>query len=449
MDKLSLPRIAKDFGAVLLGAGHKAYLVGGATRDMIMGRPASDLDVATDALPSEVIKLYRRVVPTGIEHGTVTVLFQGQSIETTTFREESGFTDSRHPDRVSFGKNILADLSRRDFTMNAIACDLADGRLLDPEGGRADIGQGLIRAIGDPLERFAEDGLRPLRAARFAAQLGFRIDGPTKEAIGQRLDHASKVSMERVRDELCKLLMSGQPSLGLIAMEETGLLALFLPELARCRGVSQEGGYHDFDVLGHLYSSVDGAERRLEIRLAALFHDTGKALTRSLNPDGSASFHGHERESARIAEEVMTRLRFPLAQTKKVRHLVAEHMFHYTEDWGDAAVRRFVARVGVGELEDLYNLRAADQYGMRGRRPDFDSVAALRERVDSVGAKDAALGVRDLAVGGNDLAAIGVPKGPLMGSILSELLEAVMDDPGLNERERLLDIAGKILKART
>jgi tRNA nucleotidyltransferase (CCA-adding enzyme) len=433
----------REFAKVLAGAGKRCYLVGGAVRDYLIGREAGDFDVATDARPEEVARIYRRVIPTGVRHGTVTVLWKGRSIEVTTFRTEADYGDGRHPDSVSYAATIEEDLSRRDFTMNAIAFDLTGGALVDPFGGREDLAASLIRAVGDPLERFREDGLRPLRAIRFSAQLGFSIEALTLAAIRPSLDRLAMVSAERARDELQKILLSPEPSRALRLMESTGVLGLLLPELAACRGVEQKG-MHVFDVLDHLYACVDAIRPDLVLRLAALLHDVGKPAAKAEVPGGEPTFHRHEAISADMAEAVLKRLRFPNAAVDGVVHLVRSHMFAYDESWSDAAVRRFIARVGVDSMDDLLDLRVADGTAIIGRPVDPRGLEPLRDRVRAALEAKEAFGLADLAVKGGDLASIGVPPGRAMGAMLKELLETVMDDPSLNDRERLLEIAGKL-----
>ena len=437
------PRELFDFAQVLHAAGKACFLVGGAVRDYILGREVSDFDAATDARPEEVLRAYKRVVPTGIKHGTVTVLFKGLEIEVTTFRTESDYADGRHPDRVEYAATIEEDLSRRDFTINAMAFDLATKAVLDPYGGREDIARRIVRAVGDPLERFHEDGLRPLRAVRFAAQLGFDIDSATLTAITPSMDRFRLVSPERVRDEFRKILLSPLPSRGLRFLEKTGLLAEISPELETCRGVEQRG-MHVFDVLDHLYASVDASPPDLVLRLAALLHDIGKPGAKEERPGGDPTFYRHEEISAKSAEGMLARLRFPNALVDEVAHLVRHHMFSYDESWSDAAVRRFIARVGTGAMGSLFALRLADGTGITGIPADPRSLEPLRERIDAVITARQAYGLSELAVNGKDLASIGVPPGPQMGAMLRELLETVIDDPTLNERERLLDIAGKL-----
>jgi tRNA nucleotidyltransferase (CCA-adding enzyme) len=443
MRSIRPPREIFEFARVLAESGKRCFLVGGAVRDYLLGRDVSDFDAATDARPEEVLRLYRRVIPTGIKHGTVTVLWKGLEIELTTFRTETSYADARHPDSVEYASTIEEDLSRRDFTINAMAFDLSSKELLDPHGGRSDLSGRLVRAVGDPLERFGEDGLRPLRAIRFASQLGFEVEGATLAAIRPSIDRFRLVSSERVREELQKILLSSAPSRGLRLLEETGLLAEISPELASCRGIEQRG-MHVFDVLDHLYACVDAAPRELPLRLAALLHDVGKPEAKVERPGEEPSFHRHEEYSSRIAESIMKRLRFPNALVEEVCHLVRCHMFSYDESWSDAAVRRFLARVGPGNVESLFSLRVADGTAIIGRPVDPRGLDPLRARIEAVLAAKEAFGLSDLAVKGRDLSSVGIPPGRAMGAILKELLEAVMDDPSLNDRERLLEIASRI-----
>ncbi len=443
MKRLPVPKDLVEFSRVFRDAGKRAYLVGGAVRDMVLGKPSNDYDVATDARPEEIQKLFRRVIPTGIKHGTVTVLWRGFHVETTTFRSEAGYSDGRHPDEITFGTSIVDDLSRRDFTINAMALDLETGELLDPHGGIADLGARVIRTVGSPLSRFGEDGLRPLRAIRFAAKLGFDVDPDTLAAIPACVDKFRLVSVERVREELEKILVSPKPSAGILLLETTGLLSEILPELAACRGVTQKG-LHAFDVLDHSLLACDVIEPELPLRLAALLHDVGKPGTKRLGDDGVATFHRHEAESSAMSESILKRLRFPNDIIGDVTHLIAQHMWNYEETWNDSAVRRFVVRVGKDYVGRLFALRLADSHAHQGVRPDPRSLEPFRKRIEAILVAEEALSIKDLAVTGNDLAGIGIPKGPAMGAILKELFETVLDDPTLNEKARLLDIAAKL-----
>jgi len=444
--------ILREIAALFKTRDREICLVGGAVRDMLRGKKIHDWDLATNAPPEEVTEIFRKtqprsqVIPTGIKHGTVTVLYRGRSMEITTYRTEAEYTDGRRPDQVSYTSSIEEDLSRRDFTMNAIALRLPKGEKIDPFGGEADIKAGIIRCVGKPAERFAEDGLRPLRAVRFAAQLSFSLEPDTLAAIPGALETSAKVSAERVRDEIEKIIVSDKPSHAFLLMEQSGLLKLFLPELAACRGVDQKG-FHRFDVLEHSLLACDyAAEKRFpqDVRIAALLHDIGKVPTRKLDESGVWTFYQHEIESEKMIRNILTRLRYPNALADSVCHLVKEHMFHYTDEWGDAAVRRFIVRVGEDYLTRVYQLRRADAYATAGIEPPPDSLLPLTRRVEKALGESHAFSLKDLAVSGKDLIALGIAPGKTLGIILDQLLETVLDDPAQNTRETLLKIAEKL-----
>jgi putative nucleotidyltransferase with HDIG domain len=446
---MRIPAPVREVAAVFAQNNSEVYLVGGALRDSLRGKAAHDYDLAVSADAALIQDLFRpirgaQVIPTGIKHGTVTLRYKGLSLEITTFRTESDYSDGRHPDTVAKAASIEEDLSRRDFTMNAIALELPRGkRIVDPFGGRDDIKRGVIRAVGEAAARFAEDGLRPLRALRFAAQTGFTVDEAVLKAIPDALCTTAKVSPERVRDEFDKTMMAAAPLCALRYMEAAGLLRLILPELAVCRGVEQKGR-HVFDVLDHSFYALEYAAAKgypLPVRLAALFHDIGKPSTAAQDPDGNRTFYLHEQRSAEMTETLMRRLRYPNMLTRQVVHLVREHMFYYEDTWGDAAVRRFIIRVGEAALNDLFMLRLCDTYAISRNDPSPASLMPLRRRIETVLAKTVALSLKNLAVNGNDLIAAGVEPGKRLGIILDNLLQTVIDDPALNTRENLLTIA--------
>ena len=456
--KIKIDKELKDFYSHFEAAGFKAYLVGGAVRDIFLHKKPHDFDVATNATPQDVMKLFRTVIPTGFEHGTVTVHHSGLEIEVTTFRTESGYSDGRHPDSVNYAATIEEDLARRDFTINAIAADLKDGRIVDPFGGRLDIKKKIIRTVGAAHERFMEDGLRPVRCIRFACKLGFSIENNTFSEIFEKeiLNKVASISVERFRDEFEKMLVSAKPSTGLKLLEETGIMAIFIPELLDGRGCiqSDKRGFHEFDVLDHLYYACDGAPaEKLNVRLAALFHDIGKPAAKKLT-DETITFYNHERISAEQTEKILTRLKFPNTVINNVCHLIREHMFNYEPNWTIAAVRRFIIRVGRENLNDLYDLRIADIYGMHNQKVDFrfsEPIARLIELKDRIAEeleKNNALSLKDLAINGNDLIAAGFTKGKQLGVILNQLLDCVLEDPGMNTREKLMEVARSIFPAR-
>jgi tRNA nucleotidyltransferase (CCA-adding enzyme) len=423
--------------------GHAAYVVGGSVRDSLLGRPAQDWDLATDARPDRLLAVFPGAVYEN-QFGTVAVRDGDATHEVTTFRTDHDYADFRRPHRVEFGDDVRLDLARRDFTVNAIAwgreADAADNALVDPFDGVADIEQRTLRAVGDPGARFAEDALRMVRAVRLAAVLELTIEPGTMAAIQAHAGLAAHVSGERVSAELEKLLAAPRPSIGLRGMADTGLLDVLLPELAAQRGLPQNK-IEGEDLLDHTLRSVDAVPvDRPVVRLAALLHDVGKPGTLDDGP-----FRGHEVVGAELAERVLERLRTPKTATERVVRLVRHHMFTYEPDWGDAGVRRFIQRVGIDAVDDLFALREADNVGS-GVPADAHGLDELRARVDAELAASVVLDRSRLAVRGDDLMAeLGLPAGPRLGRILDELLERVIAEPRLNDRATLLLLAESML----
>lgn len=441
-----------DVLARLAAAGHEAAVVGGSLRDVLLGREPADWDVATSAPPEAVHALFPGSSWEN-RFGTVTVRGEPE-VQVTTYRSESGYSDRRRPDAVRWGSSLAEDLERRDFTINALAWTPDDsgagiataprgGRLIDPWDGEADLRAGVLRAVGDPDRRFEEDALRLLRAVRFATRLGLRLDPATELAIRQHAPNAARLSGERVRDELLAWLRAADPppSRYLALAESLGLLAPILPELAALRGVPQDKALAG-DALDHSLRTVDALPATDPIlRLAGLLHDVGKATTLR---DGH--FYGHEVVGAELAAAAVERLRLPHDQGSRITRVIRQHMFAYDPSWTDAAVRRFVKRVTRPLVDDLFALRRADTAASGAREPNSGGLDELARRIALQ--ESAPLDERALALDGDDLmAALGLAPGPAIGSLLASLLERVLDDPTLNERETLLRIARQLRDA--
>jgi len=430
----------------LRGAGKRSWIVGGCVRDSILGKAVNDWDVATDALPADLVRLFPKAIPTGLQHGTVTVVQRGEHYEVTTLRGETTYSDGRRPDAVHFVDDIVADLARRDFTINAIAVDPTDGKLIDPFDGRKDIHAKLVRAVGKAFERFSEDGLRVLRAARFCATLGFDLDDETFAAIEPTLSTFKKVSAERVRDEWVKTMKAKTPSRAFEVMRMSGILGVTCPELLEGVGMEQNK-WHSLDVWQHGMLCMDSCIGDPMLRIAALLHDVGKPRSRELSDKTKDwTFYDHDRIGAEIADPICTRLKFSNEERSRVVALVRNHLFHY-DAWSDQAVRRWVKRVTPERLEDLYRLNEADLRGKGSifKEADLQPLLLLKAHVEKVLAEGAALTTRDLAINGNVLMKeLGIPPGRIIGVILETLLEEVLADPAKNERETLLARAREI-----
>ena len=433
-----------------LGAAGRTVLVGGTVRDALLGRePHAVFDVGTAVMPAEVMRRFDRVEPLGLAHGTVLILAGDLQIECTTFRREGAYPDARHPEHVEFTDDLGADLARRDLTVNAMAYDPATRELTDPYGGFTDLLAGVLRAVGDPVARFHEDALRPVRLARFAATLEMNPEPATRAAMATATERARQVAVERVRVELEKLMTAPRPSIGWELLRESGLLELWMPELVRGYGVTQNR-WHAWDVWDHGLHTCDAAPAdKPRVRWAALLHDVGKVATRVVR-NGEATFYEHERVGAEQADAILARLRFPNEEREAIVRLVREHMFDYRQEWRDAAVRRWLRRVGVDNVADLFDLRIADAIGNGTRPPLIGGLEALRERIERELEKEQVLHVRDLAVDGGDVMRVmGLSPGPQVGRVLERLLEEVLEDPSVNSRERLLARLGEMRSIAT
>jgi putative nucleotidyltransferase with HDIG domain len=425
-----------------------AYVVGGSLRDIVLGRAAADWDLATDARPDRLLEIFPGSVYEN-RFGTVGVRRDGEVLEITTFRSDHDYADYRRPHRVEFGDTIELDLARRDFTVNAMAWGARAGEApawVDPYAGIADVAARLIRAVGDPAARFEEDALRMVRAVRLAASLDFAIEPATLDAIDVRSELVAHLSGERIAMELGKLLTLGRPSVGLALLHDTGLLSPIAPELVKQRGMPQNKVAGE-DLWDHTLRTVDAAPAdRPIVRLAALLHDIGKPATFA-----EGHFLGHDAVGAKLAGAFLDRLHAPRAVRDRVVALVRHHMFSYESTWSDAAVRRFILKInglGAGALDELLALRVADNEGS-GLPSGAGQLDELRARVAAELAADVVLDRRDLAINGADLIReLGLSEGPLLGRMLEDLLERVINDPGLNDRPTLLVLAQAMLADR-
>ena len=432
-----IPAAVAELLATLRGGGHSAYVVGGCLRDSLLGRDPADWDLTTDAAPKRIQGLFPRSLYEN-RFGTVVVRRGDSQFEITTFRRDAAYADHRHPDGVAFGDSIDEDLARRDFTVNAMAWggrSGTDSHFVDPHGGRADLGSRLLRAVGDPDERFQEDALRMVRAVRLAATLEFDIQTETLSSIGRNAELARHLSGERIATELAKLLAADRPSVGLRLMAGTGLLAVIAPDLARQQGIAQNKVDGE-DLWDHTIRTVDAAPNRPLVRLASLLHDIGK-------PDSLADghFHGHDTVGAMMARDYLATLHAPRELQERVAHLIRNHMFSYQANWSDAAVRRFIRKVGPGSIDDLLALRAADNEGS-GLSAEAGLLPELELRIRAELAAHVVLGRHQLAVDGNDLRSeLGIAPGKKLGRILDALTERVIAEPALNDRAILLEVA--------
>ena len=425
---------------LLEAAGFAAYAVGGCVRDACLGRNPHDYDLCTGALPAQTEAVFRdfRLVLAGEKHGTVTVITEDGPVEITTFRTEGGYRDNRHPDWVKFVPDIQGDLARRDFTVNAMAYSPTRG-FADPFGGREDLRNHVLRAVGDPEARFREDSLRILRGVRFAARFGLTPEEHTMQAMLSQAGLMENLARERVFEELCKLL--------LVAKAEditrfAPILAAVIPELAPMIGFDQRSPHHAYDLITHTAHVVEGVPPTLPLRWAALLHDTGKVKTFTLDATGRGHFYGHAKDSAAIADDILRRLKAPTALREEVVPLIGRHMTRLQPD--RKLLRRQVSKYGFPMVEAQLALQQADM-GSKGTVEDDGSAvfAEVRQLLADLKAEDACLSLKDLAVNGNDLMALGF-QGRAIGACLNRLLELVVEERLPNKKEALLAFAAGI-----
>ncbi len=446
--KFNVPKEVKEIAEKMGKSGYRTYLVGGCVRDLILGCEPKDWDIATNAVPGEIQKIFPESVYEN-EFGTVGVKTDSADeklkiVEVTTFRIEGRYTDKRHPDEIKFAKTIEEDLSRRDFTINAIALNLKPKtynlptNLVDPHGGEKDLKDKTIRTVGNPKDRFGEDALRLMRAVRFASESGFKIEKETASSIKVHAGLLEMIAKERIRDEFIKIIMSGGAAEGVVALEDHNLLRYVVPELREGIGCPQNL-HHIYTVFDHSVRALNyTAEKNypLHVRLAALLHDVGKPRTK--RGEGKfATFYNHEAVGAKMVLRILSCLRFSRELAEQVAHLVRSHMFYYNVDEvSEAGVRRFLRRVGPENVPDLIKVREADRIGSGVPKAKPYKIRHLLFMIDKV--KLDPVGPKMLKIDGNDIMKIlSVPPGPKVGKVLAVLLEEVLDDPEKNTGDYL------------
>ncbi|MBR2259647.1 MAG: CCA tRNA nucleotidyltransferase [Blautia sp.] len=443
--KIEVPADARYLVQTLEEEGYESYVVGGCVRDALMGRVPHDWDICTSARPEEVERIFlsrkKKVVETGLKHGTVTVVMHGEGYEITTFRCDGDYTDGRHPDSVEFVKSLEEDLKRRDFTINAMAYSDLRG-LMDPHDGSGDLQRKRIRCVGKPEERFSEDVLRIMRAIRFASVFGYTIEEKTSAAIRANIPRIFEASMERITVEFRKMIVGeGFPSL---ADQFSDLITFLIPEFRPCIGFKQKTHWHQYDVWTHILKSVENVPCEAEIeRLAMFFHDIEKPSCVIYKEDGSTSFKGHAHVGAVTTDQILRRMKFDNA----TRELVTELVDYHDSLWNPTkkGMKRFLGKIGPEQMERLFVVRRADilaqnELHIPEQMEELERAVTLYKQIL---AENACVSLKDLAVKGADLIELGIEKGPRMGQILNELLEEVISENLPNEKEVLLEAVRK------
>jgi len=434
---MEIPRAVEYILSHLEYNGYNAYLVGGSTRDIFNYKNPKDYDICSNATPEQVKKLFNKVILTGERHGTVTVILNNEHYEVTTLRKDGIYKDNRNPEEVYFTNDLKEDVARRDFTINSICIDI-NRNVYDYFGGLKDIENKIIRCVGNSDDRFSDDALRLIRGIRFSCQHNFTIEENTFKSIIKNAFLIQMISKERIRDELCKILMSDSPSYGIRLLQETGLLQFIIPELCECVGFEQMNPHHNKDVFEHILEVVDNTPKILNVRLSALLHDIGKPKTFTLDENNCGHFYQHHVIGADMTEEILKRLKFDNKTIENVKILVKYHMDRY-ETIRTNNTKKFINRVGIENLNDLFELQIADIKGSKVSN-DYSCVIRLKEEVEKILNEKQPLTVKDLKINGYDLMELGVEQGFMIGKILNGLLEKVLDNYELNNRDVLLEI---------
>ena len=425
---------------IIENAGYEAYIVGGSLRDSLLGTQPKDIDIATSALPEDIKKIFQvfKTIDTGIEFGTVTLIYKGSPIEITTFRSEALYTDSRRPDKVEFQTSIIEDLKRRDFTINAMAYS-EKTKLIDLFSGKEDLQARIIKCVGNPEERFTEDALRMLRAVRFASVLDFEIEQDTFLAIRKLSSRINYVSKERIQVELSKILLSRSASRGIKLLLDLNLLEYILPEIAKMKNFNQHNPFHHLDLLNHTLCVIDKVNPSISLRLAALFHDAGKVDAMTIGVDEIGHFYGHDELSEEIAKTALASLKYSNEIIDNTCKLVRHHMIQSNEI-GKKGIQKLLRTFGTEQIYELVDLHYADS----SCTALDTSEDVFRAKIDKAIDEKLPFSTKDLHINGYDLMELGA-KGKQIGDILNQLLEMVCEDASLNNKEQLLEFAKEIL----
>ncbi len=425
---------AKEIMNILESKGYEAVMVGGCVRDKLLGLQPKDYDIATNAIPSKVIEIMKengvKTIPTGLDFGTVTAMLDSIPFEITTYREDAKYSDRRHPDSVSYANTINEDLSRRDFTINSMAMT-SEGTIIDPFDGKKDIEKGIIRCVGNPSERFREDPLRILRGIRFAAKYGFSIDYTTRIAMGNCSMLIGMISQERIFNEIKQILKHGRSNLAMF--RRCNVMHMILPELCAMYDFEQNNSNHNLDLLKHTDRVIDGVED-VTLKLAAMLHDSGKPACKTYNNGTEAHYYGHEKVSAEIAENVLSRLKASNEEIELVVSLIKYHDAELT----DKTVKRLAGKYGRSFVESLILLQKSDKLAQVFNPDRIKKLEDISKRLDEILLEPH--NFKSLAVNGYDLMLMGIEEGPQIGVILNALLELVLEVPSLNEKDKLINI---------
>lgn len=434
---ISMPDEVKFILNTLSNKGYEAYIVGGCVRDSILNKQPKDWDITTKAKPEEVIKLFDKVILTGLKHGTVTVVINNEGYEVTTYRADGEYEDNRHPKEVKFVKSLKEDLARRDFTINAMAYNEEKG-LVDYFNGIGDLHDKIIKTVGVPEERFNEDALRMLRAVRFSAQLDFNMDKDMIRAIKTLKNNIKNISKERIREEFNKILMNNPRKIDVL--KDCEMLELIIPEIRSIYGFNQNNPYHIFDLYNHTLKAIEVIEQKLYLRLTMLFHDFGKIKTKTTDENGISHYYNHSKESVELAKNILKELKYDNNTIDKVLTLI---QYHDHSLKSKLSVKKLLNRIGEDIFRDLIKVQKSD---ILAQNPIYAkerllNIINIESKLDLILEQNECFSLKDLNINGNELIELGFNKGKEIGEILNYLLEKVIENPELNNKDQLIKLA--------